>query len=179
MAVLPDVLKPRLNVVICGAAAGSKSARVGAYYAGPGNQFWDVVHRVGLTGRRLAPQEFRDLLSLGVGLTDLWKEASGPDNEVAANAPGVKSLRSSILKYSPRVLAFNGKRSAEAFLGRSTSYGRQPERIGRTEVFVLPSTSGAARAYWDESYWHELAKSLQGYESKGTGSEARKGISRQ
>ncbi len=165
MAVLPDLLKPGLTVVFCGTAAGSKSAKVGAYYAGPGNQFWGVLHRIGLTPRRLVPQEFRELLNFGMGLTDLWKETSGSDSEVAVTEPDVQSLSSRVLKYSPHVLAFNGKSSAEAFLGHSTSYGRQPERIGRTEVFVLPSTSGAARAYWDESYWHELAKSLQGYES--------------
>jgi TDG/mug DNA glycosylase family protein len=32
----------------------------------------------------------------------------------------------------------------------------QDERIGSTAVFVLPSTSGAARRYWDESHWHAL-----------------------
>jgi len=162
MAVLPDLLKPGLSVVFCGTAAGTKSARVGAYYAGPGNQFWNVLHRVGLTPRRLAPQEFRELLSFGIGLTDLWKETSGSDSEVVVTDPDVQTLRLRVLKHSPRVLAFNGKSSATAFLGRATSYGRQVETIGRTDVFVLPSTSGAARGYWNESYWHELAKSLQG-----------------
>ena len=161
MAVLPDLLKPGLKVVFCGTAAGAKSAKVGAYYAGPGNQFWSVLHRIGLTPRRLAPQEFQELLSFGIGLTDLWKEASGSDSEVAVTDPDVQSLRSRVLTYSPRVLAFNGKSSAMAFLGRATSYGRQMETIGRTDVFVLPSTSGAARGYWNESYWRDLAKRVQ------------------
>ena len=149
-------------MVFCGTAAGTKSARDGAYYAGPGNQFWNVLHRVGLTPRRLAPQEFRELLSFGIGLTDLWKETSGSDSEVAVTDPDVQTLRLRVLKYSPRVLAFNGKSSAKAFLGRPARYGLQPDTVGRTEVFVLPSTSGAARGYWNESYWHELTKSLQG-----------------
>ena len=148
-------------MVFCGTAAGTKSARVGAYYAGPGNQFWNVLHRVGLTPRRLAPQEFRELLSFGIGLTDLWKETSGSDSEVTMIQPDVRSLRSRVLKYSPRVLAFNGKSSAKAFLGRPARYGLQPDTVGRTEVFVLPSTSGAARGYWNDSYWHDLAKSLR------------------
>ncbi len=161
MAVLPDLLKPGLKVVICGTAAGTKSARVGAYYAGPGNQFWSVLHRIGLTPRRLAPDEFRDLLNFGIGLTDLWKEASGPDSEVMQTGPDVESFRSRVLRYSPRALAFNGKSSAAAFLGRPAGYGLQPETIGKTAVFVLPSTSGAARGYWDESHWLELARYVE------------------
>ncbi len=161
VVVLPDLLKPGLTVVFCGTAAGSKSAKVGAYYAGPGNQFWGVLHRIGLTPRRLAPPEFRELLSFGIGLTDLWKETSGPDSEVTQTSPDVNSLQSRVLRYSPRVLAFNGKGSASVFLDRPVSYGRQPEMIGQTALFVLPSTSGAGRGYWDESYWQELAKWLK------------------
>lgn len=36
---LPDLLRPGLRVVFIGTAAGAASARAGAYYAGPGNQF--------------------------------------------------------------------------------------------------------------------------------------------
>lgn len=161
MEVLPDLLKPGLKVVICGTAAGTKSARVGAYYAGPGNQFWSVLHRIGLTTRRLAPDEFRDLLNFGIGLTDLWKETAGPDSEVMQTGPDVESFRSRVLRYSPRALAFNGKSSAAAFLGRPAGYGLQPETIGKTVVFILPSTSGAARRYWDESHWLELARYVE------------------
>lgn len=169
LPVLPDLLKPGLKVVFCGTAAGSKSARAGSYYAGPGNQFWSVLHRVGLTPRRFAPQEFRELLSFGIGLTDLGKETSGSDSEVAVTDPDVQSLRLRVLKYSPRVLAFNGKRSATAFLGRATSYGRQVETIGRTDLFVLPSTSGTARGHWNESYWRDLAKWVRGARAEECG----------
>ena len=55
---LPDVLEPNLRVVFCGTAAGSASARAGAYYAGPGNSFWRTIHAIGLTPRQLRPQEF-------------------------------------------------------------------------------------------------------------------------
>ncbi|MGQ0662670.1 MAG: hypothetical protein ACT4P2_03585 [Pseudomonadota bacterium] len=44
-----------------------------------------------------------------------------------------------------------------AFLGRPVDYGRQPETIGPTAIFVLPSTSGAARGFWDERVWRNLA----------------------
>ncbi|OYV45492.1 MAG: hypothetical protein B7X10_05700 [Burkholderiales bacterium 21-58-4] len=46
--VLPDVLRPDLELVFCGTAAGRASAAAGAYYAHPGNFFWRTVHAVGL-----------------------------------------------------------------------------------------------------------------------------------
>jgi TDG/mug DNA glycosylase family protein len=58
---LDDLLRPGLRIVICGTAAGERSAKLGAYYAGPGNKFWRTLHKVGLTPRALIPAEFREL----------------------------------------------------------------------------------------------------------------------
>ena len=56
-------------------------------------------------------------------------------------------------------LAFNGKKSASQFFNRKTvQYGRQELLIGDTVVFVLPSTSGAARRFWDVAHWFEVAQ---------------------
>ena len=43
--ILPDVLGPNLKVVFCGTAAGAVSAKRRAYYAGPGNKFWQTIHK--------------------------------------------------------------------------------------------------------------------------------------
>jgi TDG/mug DNA glycosylase family protein len=76
-----DLLRPGLRLVICGTAAGETSAKLGAYYARPGNKFWRVLHEVGLTpDRALFPSEFRELLTYGIGLTDLAKGVSGMDH---------------------------------------------------------------------------------------------------
>jgi TDG/mug DNA glycosylase family protein len=161
VSVLPDVLEPNLRVVFCGTAVGETSARVGEYYAGPGNQFWPVLARVGLTPRQLAPSEFRELPKCGIGLTDLAKNVSGADEHVAESDFDVESFRHAIENAAPRALAFNGKRAAGVFFDKPTrevSYGRQPEDIGETAIFVLPSTSGSARGYWDESHWSDLAE---------------------
>ncbi|MDE0408815.1 MAG: mismatch-specific DNA-glycosylase, partial [Alphaproteobacteria bacterium] len=71
--VLPDILPPGLDLAVCGAAAGRRSAEVGAYYAGSGNRFWRILHETGLTPRLLGPEEFRLLPEFGIGLTDLAK----------------------------------------------------------------------------------------------------------
>lgn len=158
--ILPDVLQRDLEVVFCGIAAGDESAKRGAYYAGPGNQFWAALYRMGFTPRRFRPEEFRELADCDIGLTDLVKNRSGRDREMREEDFDTAGLRAKIEEFAPRVLAFNGKRAAEAFLGRKVDYGFQEERIGRTFVFVLPSTSGAARGHWDASWWVDLADFL-------------------
>ena len=156
--VLPDVLGPGLRVVFCGSAAGAVSARVGAYYAGPGNMFWPTLHRVGLTQRLLAPAEFRTVLRYGIGLTDMCKTESGADTDLSRDADDAQALAEKIARHRPAVLAFNGKRAARVFLGAETlEYGAQARRIGETAIHVLPSTSGAARRWWDEAFWRRVA----------------------
>lgn len=158
MPILPDVLGPNLKVVFCGTAAGDKSAKARAYYAGPQNRFWDVLHQVRLTPKRLLPQDFRQLLDHGVGLTDLAKGVSGSDDKLSFRKEDRKSLESKISTYRPRVVAFNGKRAAQEYFRRKVDYGRQDEQIEISVVFVLPSTSAAARRFWNEKFWMELAR---------------------
>jgi double-stranded uracil-DNA glycosylase len=158
---LPDVLKPGLAVVFCGTAAGEKSARVGAYYAGPGNKFWRILHETGLTPQRLEPAEFATLPEFGIGLTDLAKTASGSDRAIGSahfDAPG---LQEKIARFGPAIVAFNGKHAAEKFIGRPVHYGRQEFTVANADAYVLPSTSGAANGFWDVSFWHDLAVAVK------------------
>ena len=163
-SVLPDVLAPGLRVVFCGSAAGAVSARLGACYAGPGNRFWPTLHRVGLTPRRIAPEDFRSVPSYGIGLTDLCKTESGPDSGLPPGADDAAALAGKIVRFRPAILAFNGKRAAAAFLGvptRGLAYGVRPGGLGGTAVHVLPSTSGAASRWWDEAFWRALARACE------------------
>jgi TDG/mug DNA glycosylase family protein len=158
VAILPDVLSHDLRIVFCGTAPAEASARVGHYYAGPGNCFWKTLHKIGLTGNRvLAPAEFESLLRYGIGLTDVAKHSVGTDDRIDGADFDVEGLRAKILKHNPRILAFNGKNAARGFLGRRVDCGLQAERTGSTEIFVLPSTSGAARRHWSLTPWRALA----------------------
>lgn len=161
MSVLPDVLTHDLDVVFCGSAAGTESARQGAYYAGPGNKFWKTLAKVGLTDRPLGPNEYLLLLTYRIGLTDMNKVESGGDAALTKSSDDPNRLRTLITDHSPRFLAFNGKRAAKAYFGRDVKYGRQPEGIGETAVYVLPSTSGAASGHWDFGPWQEFAEHVR------------------
>lgn len=156
--VLPDVLAPNLRILFCGSAVGRRSAQVRAYYAGPGNLFWPMLHTIGLTPRRIAPADYRNILACGLGLTDLAKDAFGADHELPRGCYDPERLRRTVLAIRPRILAFTSKGPAKAFLGRAVETGLQAERIGRTEIFVLPSPSGRARRFWSEGPWKDLAE---------------------
>jgi double-stranded uracil-DNA glycosylase len=160
--VLPDVLVPGLAAVFCGNAAGKVSARRGAYYAGPGNYFWPVLHEVGLTPVRLAPEEFRRLPEFGLGLTDACKARSGSDAEVGTAGHDAARLQRSIAQVAPQHLAFVGKRAAQTVLGRRVDYGRQESSFAGATTWVLPSPSGLARRFWSVQPWRELAAAVSG-----------------
>jgi len=163
--ILPDVLEPNLKIVFCGTAASKKSAQVVAYYAGLGNRFWETLYHVGLTPYLMKPPEFKSLPLYGIGLTDVAKYASGNDSDLNSNDFDAASLRQKILYYAPKILAFTSKKAARAALEladqQPIGYGFQNEKIGLTQVYVLPSPSGAARRYWDIRWWQELATSIK------------------
>jgi TDG/mug DNA glycosylase family protein len=155
---LEDLLTRDLMLVVCGSGAGRRSAELKQYYAGPGNKFWRTLARVGLTPRELSPPEYELLLTFGIGLTDVVKGQSGSDRELDFSGVHREVLRKKMLEARPRTLCFNGKRAALEFLGRKqVCFGLQPESLGTTDLFVAPSTSGAANASWDLSVWQQLA----------------------
>jgi TDG/mug DNA glycosylase family protein len=156
---LPDVLDRGLNLVVCGSAAGTRSALAGCYYAGPGNKFWRTLAQTRLTPNQLAPAEFMRLLDFRIGLTDLVQGQAGADAVIRFHASERERLRRRILRCQPRYLCFNGKRAAqEYFRTRTVEFGPHCESIGTTRIFVAPSTSGAANRAWDVKHWHRLAR---------------------
>jgi double-stranded uracil-DNA glycosylase len=162
MAKLEDVLTTGLDLVICGTAASSVSAKREQYYAGPGNRFWTTLCEIGLTDRVLDPSEYGSLLDYGIGLTDVVKDQDGMDSVIEFGGHGTR-LRGRLEPYSPRYLCFNGKRAAlEALDMRRIEYGLQGTSFGPTRLFVAPSTSAAARRWWASRIWMELAELVQG-----------------
>jgi len=156
--ILEDAIRPGLRVVFCGTALGAVAARKRAYYAGPGNAFYKTLHDIGLTPRRLEPAQYPELLDYGIGLTDICKTRSGSDQEVGREGFDVDRLAALVEENRPGWVAFNGKNSASGAFGRPVDYGPQAEPFAGIPAFVLPSTSGAARRYWDISHWRELAR---------------------
>lgn len=142
---LPDYLRPGLHVVFVGFNPGDRSSRIGHYYAGRGNQFWNFLYESGLVPSRLTPEEDRRVLEFGIGLTDVVKRWSRSSSDLAADdyRRGSRLLGEKLERVAPRIIAFNGKGAYERFAGRPTRLGLVKHcSIADARVFVLPSTSG-------------------------------------
>jgi double-stranded uracil-DNA glycosylase len=158
--ILPDILTPGLRIVFCGTAAGTVSAALGCYYAHPQNKFWRTLEAVGLTPHRLHPPEFATLPRWGLGLTDIAKSVKGMDKQLPRGALGREPCRTMAAKIAaarPTILAFTSLTAGRRYLGRDAGFGEQPETIGATRIWLLPSPSPAANWNWEEGWWRALA----------------------
>lgn len=152
------------TIGICGTAVAKASAQAGGYYAGANNKFWRVLHESGLTPELLTWQDYPRLLEWGIGLMDLAKKVSGCDSNLTAANYDVPRATDQIKRYRPSVLCFNGKTAARVFLQRDPAapidYGFLQGTVHGARLFVAPSTSAAARKYWDQRIWDELGRSV-------------------
>jgi double-stranded uracil-DNA glycosylase len=162
--ILEDLLQPGLRVVFCGTAPGRVSAERRAYYAHPQNRFWRTLFEVGLTPRVLLPDEYPKLLHYGIGLTDIAKHAFGMDKQLPSGALGamtVVALTERIRVVEPGVLAFTSLTGASKFLQWKVAAGEQPERLGNTRIWALPSPSPTANWAWQIDPWRSLSESVK------------------
>ena len=147
---VPDVIAPGLEVLLCGINPGLYSGAVGHHFARPGNRFWPALHRAGLTPRLLAPGEERELLSLGIGVTNLVARTTASAAELSREelSRGARILERKVRRYRPRRLAILGIEAYRTAFGRrDVRIGPQEDRLGETAVWVLPNPSGLNAHY--------------------------------
>ena len=157
---LPHLLSLGLRLVFVGYNPGLESARLGHYYAFRGNVFWRQLSASGLVPRAVGYEDDASLLEVGIGFTDLCSRPTKRAAELSGEElhVGASNLHAELLEHQPRFAVFSGKgiypifarhalgvRSSEL---RRRAYGAQPERIGATIPWVVPSSSGLA------SRWH-------------------------
>lgn len=160
--IVPDVLRDDLALVLCGTAPSRASKDAQAYYAHPGNIFWKILFDVGLTPRRLRPQDYASMPEYGIGLTDLNKTEWGADAELSPAGFDIESFATKMRRHRPGMIAFDSKFAGCKFFGRRTiGYGPQPATLDGIPLFVVPSPSGRARMYFDLGPWRELAEMVR------------------
>ncbi|MEZ5318571.1 MAG: G/U mismatch-specific DNA glycosylase [Vicinamibacterales bacterium] len=142
---VPDVIGPGLRVLFCGINPGRVSGETGHHFAGPGNRFWPALHAAGFTPRRLRPDEERELLDHGVGITNLVARTTAKASEVTTDElrAGRARLERKVRRFRPAILAVVGIGAYRTAFDRPhATIGRQPDAIGETIVWVLPNPSG-------------------------------------
>ncbi len=147
---VPDVINPDLRVLFCGINPGLYTTAVGHHFARPGNRFWPVLYLSGFTNRLLSPFEERELLELGLGITNVVARATASASELTRKdfVEGGRALKAKVRRYRPRIIAILGVGAyRQAFAQPKALIGEQPERIADARVWVLPNPSGLNANY--------------------------------
>jgi TDG/mug DNA glycosylase family protein len=142
---LPDIVAPNLDVLFCGINPSLVSAARGHHFARPGNRFWPALHLAGLTPRRLLPDEDRELLDHGLGVTNVVDRPTRAAAELtpAEFREGAAALADLVSEYRPRVLAVLGVTAWRIGFDRPrAAMGLQPETVGGAATWVVPNPSG-------------------------------------
>lgn len=137
-------------MLFCGINPGLYTAAIGHHFGRPGNRFWTVLHRSGFTDRVLSPFEERELLALGLGVTNIVNEATRVAEELTTEElrGGRATLERKVRRYRPRILAVLGLGAYRtAFERRRAQVGPQDAPMGSTKVWVLPNPSGRTASY--------------------------------
>ncbi|MQS37119.1 G/U mismatch-specific DNA glycosylase [Streptomyces katsurahamanus] len=148
--VVDDVVADGLSVLFCGINPGLMSAATGHHFARPGNRFWPVLQRSGFTPRLLKPSEQRELLTYGLGITNVVARATARADELSDEElrEGGRLLRAKAELLRPRWLAVVGVTAYRTAFGeRKARIGPQESLIGETRIWVLPNPSGL-NAHW-------------------------------
>jgi TDG/mug DNA glycosylase family protein len=142
---LRDVVARDLAILLCGINPGLYSAAVGHHFARPGNRFWPTLYAAGFTPRLFTGFDDRELLTLGLGLTNVVARASATADELSPDElrAGARVLRRKVARWRPRFLAVVGFGAYRtAFAQPRATAGLQPRSLGPTQIWLLPNPSG-------------------------------------
>jgi TDG/mug DNA glycosylase family protein len=145
-----DVIARDLRILFVGINPGLWSGATGFHFARPGNRFWRAIHEAGLTPTLLSPADQHELLGYGLGVTNLVARTTASAAELTSDElrGGAQNLTRKIALYGPAKVAFLGVSTYRTAFGRPKALvGRQEERIGNAEVWVLPNPSGLNAHY--------------------------------
>jgi len=147
---VPDLVAPDLDVLFCGINPGLTSGATATHFAGPGNRFWKVLHLSGFTPLVLAPTDQDQLLSYGLGITNLSSRTTATAAELTKEElrSGAVLLTHKVAQLRPRYVAFLGMQSYRtAFRRPRATVGPQPEQVADAKAWLLPNPSGLQARY--------------------------------
>jgi TDG/mug DNA glycosylase family protein len=171
-ASVPDVVAPGLDVLFCGINPGLYSGAVGHHFARPGNRFWKALHASGFTDQVLSPFDERDLLAVGIGVTNLVDYATAGAAELSAEElrSAADVLTRKVCRLRPAFVALLGITAYRTAFGRpAAGIGLQPQTLCGAGIWVLPNPSGLNAHYQLE----ELASAFAELRLMATGKRRR------
>jgi TDG/mug DNA glycosylase family protein len=150
-ATLPDFLGPDVRLLFVGINPGLWTAATQAHFSRRGNRFYPALYRAGITDHLIdASSGFREedrqqLLDRGIGITNLVARATARADELSAAelVEGGRELEKTIARSGAKVAAVLGITAyRQAFGQPKAATGKQPERLGGAQLWVVPNPSG-------------------------------------
>lgn len=157
---LPDLVAPGLRVLLVGINPSLWSGWSGHHFGRLSNRLWTTLHEAGLTPRRLRPEETDELLSAGIGVTNLVARATARADELSDEEirAGVRHLEELVARWRPTVVAVLGVTAYRVAFSRPKAVvGRQPDPLGGATLWVLPNPSGLNAHYQQPALTAEYA----------------------
>jgi len=144
---LRDRIKPGVRVLFVGINPGIRSSLTGHHFAGFSNRFWKLLFESKLVPEPITFEDDDRLPEWNYGITNIVaRPTPGIDTILPPEyVEGRLKLRRKVLRYRPKIVAMVGVTVFRAMFPErkdAVRLGSQPERIGDTEVFVLPNPSG-------------------------------------
>ena len=149
---LRDRIYPGVRVLFVGINPGVRSALTGHHFAGFSNRFWKLLYDSRLVPELISYEDDDRLPEWGYGITNIVpRPTPGIDTlERHEYEAGRRTLRRKILRHRPAVVALIGVTVFRALFPErkdAVSLGLQTERIGDSQLFVLPNPSGRNANY--------------------------------
>ena len=147
---LPDVIGPNLSVLLVGINPSLYSAVVGHHFARPGNRFWPALYKAGITDSQMSPFDDQSLLSVGIGITNVFAEATARADELTTQQlnRGAVELKAKIRHWRPNCVCFLGITTYRVITSqKKVVIGEQEAKFGGRRTWVLPNPSGLNAHY--------------------------------
>ncbi|GAA5097046.1 G/U mismatch-specific DNA glycosylase [Microbacterium yannicii] len=149
---IPDLMPPHPRLVFVGINPGLWTAATGVPFAHPGNRFYPALVAAGIIPRMpqidadgIAEADRRMILDAGIGISSVVRRATARADELSRDElrEGAERLARDVEDWQARVVAVAGLTVYRQGFERPRAVaGRQPERLGGAELWVVPNPSG-------------------------------------
>lgn len=150
-ATVPDLLGDSPRLLIVGINPGLLTAARQTHFCHPSNRFYPALRRAGIidweldADKGITPEQRRDLIDKGVGITNLVPRATARASELSAEElrEGRFRLAATVRDLTPAVVAVLGVTAYRtAFSRPGTQLGEQPVDLEGSALWVIPNPSG-------------------------------------
>ncbi|MDP9022782.1 MAG: G/U mismatch-specific DNA glycosylase [Actinomycetota bacterium] len=153
---VPDLVGDQVRLLFVGINPGLWTAATGAHFAHPANRFYKALYLGGIIDRPLDASDGYDdaavqaLTDKGIAITNLVDRATARASELGPDElrQGRDVIEDKTRRWDPVVVAVVGVSAYRTAFGRrDADVGRQDDKLGDAQLWVLPNPSGLNAHY--------------------------------